>query len=210
MLNDTAPRFEHKLRNSGFCHEQASTKTKRKQFDSQMILKNRIYWLLARPNSFVSNTCSKWHFISMKMKNSIGLELKSKRQTMILKPNPTVFFSKFYFHLCISHFQTTIDSESSIVALLRCRASIFRDNDLYVNGIGLKTIYELMRINVEWESCWHVIPMTDLWSGCWCFLLRLMLCFDSSHACVCVCVRLNVSGVWLMCRNWNCVFAFIC
>lgn len=64
--------------------------TKRKRFDllndfwEQNLSTLRSHW--ARPNSFVSNTCSKWHFAWMR--SSHELELKSKWHAMILKPGP--------------------------------------------------------------------------------------------------------------------------
>lgn len=84
---------------------------------------------------------------------------------------------------------------SSLVALL----CIYFQNIYLCEQNGLKTKqYELMRIKVEWESCWHVISMTDLGLVVD-FLLRLMLCFDSHALCCLVlsCVCLNVCLVYV-------------
>lgn len=73
----------------------------------------------------------------IQMRSSFELELKSKRNTMILKPNLTYFFKKNLFE-CILHFQTideALDRRKGIVALLRCCASIFRIY-IYVNKMG--------------------------------------------------------------------------
>lgn len=61
----------------------------------------------------------------------------------------------------------------SLGTVLR-RASIFGIWRVRIGKIAPKhrKQYELIRIKVEWESCWHVASMPVL-------LLRLMLCFDS-------------------------------
>lgn len=131
----------------------------------------------------VSNTCHKSHSINVNLIWSAHSP-KPKEKTIRTKVGSNLFI---LFSDCISKHTRSLAWHSAAARIYFW----YMASENWKKAPKHRKQYELIRIKVEWESCWHVASMPVL-------LLRLMLCFDSLS----LSIWLLSAAVWVCVAIW--------